>query len=184
MRKRDSEIHEILLRNEEKAFRLLFDRYYSSMCLVAQLYTENPAEAEDLVQYFFIKLWEEKHFLNINGSFRNYLLTGIRNLCINFLEKKKTDRKRLNQLPNEREDNQSFDFLLNKEEQAIFNRAISELPEQCRKSIELVYFSNRSYKDAADQLNLSVNTVKSHLKNGLRKLKNNSEINRYFQEKN
>jgi RNA polymerase sigma-70 factor (ECF subfamily) len=184
MKKGDSEIHEILMRNEEKAFRLLFDRYYSGLCIVAQFYTENPVEAEDLVQQFFIKLWEEKYFKNINGSFQNYLMTGIRNQCINFVKKKKTNRKRMGQLPNEKEIDQSFDFLLNDEEQAIFNKAISELPEQSRKSVELVYFSNQSYKDAADQLNVSVNTIKSHLKNGLRKLKNNSEINRYFEEKN
>jgi len=183
MNKEDSDIRELIAMDEEKGFRLMFERYYASLCAVAQLYIPNKAEAEDVVQQLLIKLWEEKHFKSINSSYRSYLQTGIKNACLNALNKNKTREKMLQSLPGEEIVDQAFDFLTNEEEQAIFEKAFSDLPDQGRKVIELVYFSDNSYKGAADTLNVSVNTIKSHLKNTLQKLRNNKTLNYYYKEK-
>ncbi|MEZ5198983.1 MAG: RNA polymerase sigma-70 factor [Bacteroidales bacterium] len=183
MKKEDSEIKSLFESDEEKAFKLIFDRYYSNLSTIAFLYIHDITEAEEVVQQLFIKLWEGKHYKNINSSLNSYLNTGVRNACLNYLEKRKTERNRLLKIPEQETTTQSLDFLMNDEKRLVFEKAISELPKQCRKAIELVYFSNRSYKEAAENLNVSINSIKTHLKTALRKLRGNKELNQYFQEK-
>ena len=184
MNKGDSDILELLANDKEKAFRLIFDRYYAALCAVARIYFDDSQQAEDIVQQLFIKLWEQPHLQTIHDSIRNYLLTSIRNSCVNQLAKKQVEEKRLQTHFRPEEMEETFDFMVNQEEQLIFKQAMEQLPIQCRRSIELVYFSNQTYRDAAGQMDVSVNTVKSHLKIGLRKLKENQAIRNYFLEKN
>ncbi|MCB2219495.1 MAG: RNA polymerase sigma-70 factor [Bacteroidetes bacterium] len=179
----DPEIHQLLLHDPEKAFRYTFERYYAGLTVVARFYLDQADEAEDVVQQLFMNIWERQHLEKVEGSIRNYLLSAVRNACINYIQKKQVSEKRLHPLPDQDEMERAFDFLINEEEKQIFSSALQSLPEQSRKSIELVYFSGHSYKKAAVQLNLSVNTLKTHLKNGLQKLRANETIRRYFSEK-
>ena len=78
---------------------------------------------------------------------------------------------------------QAIDFMLRKEEVKVFDKAYDALPFQSRKVFELIYFAGQPYKTAAQTLNLSVNTIKSHLKNALRILKNSPVINNYYSER-
>ncbi len=182
-KKEDAEIKTLFTRSEEEMFKQIFDHYYSSLCAVALYYVNDPDEAEDIVQQLLIKLWEEKHVFQVSSSLKGYLRTSIRNQCINYLEQKSTMRRRIQQLVPDGEVAQALDFLLDDEERAVFEKALEELPLQGRKALELVYFSGKTYKGAASMLNISVNTIKSHLKNALRHLKSNAEIKQYYEEK-
>ncbi len=182
MREEEKQLKEEFSINEREAFRKLFLLYYKPMCLAARLYTAESDEAEDIVQQVFIKFWEEKRFRNINTSFRHYLHTSVRNSCFNYLEKEKTRLKRLSNIEEQTFVEQAIEFMLHKEEKEVFERAYDALPPQSRKVFELVYFADQPYKDAAQSLNLSVNTVKSHLKNAIRILKNSPVIHNYFGE--
>lgn len=182
MKSEDSKIKSLFKVDEEKAFKLIFDQYYSNLCAIAYLYIHDNSEAEEVVQQLFIKIWEGKHYQNIS-KLKSYLITGVKNSCINYLEKKKTEQYRLDQLPSQEETIQSLEFLLDVEARSIFDQAVLELPKQGRKAIELVYFSNLTYNDAALKLGVSVNTVKSHLKTALQKLRSNRRLKQYFSEK-
>lgn len=173
----------MFLSDQEKAFRELFIRYYQPMVLAARIYTNNHPESEDIVQQFFARFWEEKLFHTIKTSYRQYLHVSIRNTCFNHLQRKKQNLRQANDLELELEANQAIDFLLHKEEFEIFEKAYDELPPQSRKVFELVYFSDQSYNDAARALDLSINTVKSHLKNALRILKNSTLLNNYYSDR-
>jgi RNA polymerase sigma-70 factor (ECF subfamily) len=181
--KENAEIRALLTRSEEEMFKHIFDHYYSSLCTYALYYVNDQGEAEDIVQQFLIKLWEEKHIFQVGSSLKGYLRTGIRNQCINYLERKSTLRRKMQQMVPGREVAQALDFLLDDEERKVFEKALDNLPGQGRKALELVYFSGKSYKGAATVLNISVNTIKSHLKNALRHLKENPEIRQYYKEK-
>ncbi len=183
MDKEDVKLSEMFRSDQEKAFRELFIRYYKPMVLAARIYTNNHPESEDIVQQFFAKFWEEKLFKTINTSLRNYLQVSVRNACFNHLQReKKLHKQDINPLL-EHEVEQAVDFLLQKEEIHVFELAYNKLPAQSRKVFELVYFSNQSYNDTAQILELSINTVKSHLKNALRILKNSSLLNNYYSDR-
>ncbi|KAF0130298.1 MAG: RNA polymerase sigma-70 factor ECF subfamily [Bacteroidetes bacterium] len=183
MEQNDSGILTLFAFDEEKAFNQMFERYYSALCVMAGVYTGNEAIAEDIVQQVFIGFWEKKCHHRVDSSLQGYLQSSVRNACINFLRKEKLIKKSQANLLISTEADEVFNFLLAKEEQLILEKAINELPVQCRKAFELVYFEELKYKDAAKNMDLSVNTIKTHLKNALRLLKTNSKLKFYYQVK-
>ncbi|PKP52205.1 MAG: hypothetical protein CVT92_10045 [Bacteroidetes bacterium HGW-Bacteroidetes-1] len=183
MEQEDAAILILFTLDEEKAFSQMFDHYYSALCVIARVYTNNQTIAEDIVQQVFIGFWEKKCHLRINSSLHAYLRTSVRNACINYLQKEKEIEKKQTNLPNESRADEVLDLLMAKEEQLILEKAIKELPLQCRRVFELVYFEELQYKAAAEDMHISVNTVKSHLKSALRILKTNSRLKLYYQIK-
>jgi RNA polymerase sigma-70 factor (ECF subfamily) len=183
MNMENNDILQLFSVDEEKAFQQLFDLYYSPLAAIACSYLNDPDEAEDVVQQLFIKFWEEKHYRNINSSLKRYLSVALKNSCINHIARKKTHTTRLNNAIIEEEVTQAIDLLLENEQHHLFDKALNGLPVQSRRSLELVYFSGESYNGAATKMNISVNTIKSHLKSALRKLKNNPELLNYYKEK-
>ncbi|MBE0639328.1 MAG: RNA polymerase sigma-70 factor [Bacteroidales bacterium] len=176
----DVRLMEMFESNREDAFRELFVRYYKPMVLAARIYSNNNPEAEDMVQQFFVKFWEEKLYRKINTSFKHYLRISVRNTCFNHLNRLMIRQQHEPDSDLESEVEQAIDFILRKEELEIFEKAYDELPPQSRKVFELVYFSDRSYNEAAQMLDLSINTVKSHLKTAVRILKNSTLLNNYY----
>jgi len=176
-------IQALLAGEEEEAFRQIFDRYYAGLCAVAMFYVDDPEEAEDIVQQLLIKLWEEKHVFRVYTSLEGYLRQSIRNQCLNYLSRRSTLKRKMQQMVEEQEVDRALDFLLDEEERGVFEKVLDDLPAQSRKALELVYFSGKSYKGAAGALDVSVNTLKSHLRNALRHLKDNSLLKQYFTER-
>ena len=180
MDQEDSGILALFACDEEKAFKQMFDLYYADFCVVARLFTGSQVVAEDIVQQVFVGFWEQKCQTRINSTLKGYLQTSVRNACVNYLHKQKNVEKKQSEIIFDEVAVQALDFLLNKEEQKVIAKAVSELPDQCRKVFELIYFDELPYKAAAVNLHLSVNTVKSHLKNALRILKSNSRLKSYY----
>lgn len=183
MNKEDESIIQTAHKNERKAFKMLFERYYKPLSVVAFMFTHNQNEAEDIVQQVLLKVWEEHQLLNIHTSLKSFLNTAVRNASINFLEKKKTREDYRQKFPKEEASLNALDFLLNEEEQRIFKKAFADLPPKSRQVFELVYFQNMTYQKAADQLDISINTIKSHLQTCLKILRSNQNLKKYFAEK-
>lgn len=183
MKEQDQQLTDLFARDEQQAFKQLFVQFYKPMCVAARLYTSDSVEAEDVVQQVFIKFWEEKHHKKINSSYKHFLHISVRNACFNHIGRLKTKQKREYDAVQESLVEQAIDFLMQKEELNVFESAYDELPPQSRKVFELVYFADQPYKAAAKKLNISVNTVKTHLKNALRILKNNKAINNYYHDR-
>jgi RNA polymerase sigma-70 factor (family 1) len=183
MKEQDQQLTDLFARDEQQAFKQLFVQFYKPMCVAARLYTSESVEAEDIVQQVFIKFWEEKHYKKVNSSYKHFLHISVRNACFNHTGRLKTRQKRENNVEQEALVEQAIDFLLQREELKVFETAYDELPPQSRKVFELVYFADQPYKAAAQKLNISVNTVKTHLKNALRILRNSKAINNYYSDR-
>lgn len=153
------------------------------MVLAAKIYTGNDPESEDIVQQVFIKFWEQKLFQNVKVSIKNFLHISVRNACINHLDKKKNLEKRQQKFPEENTVDQAIDLLLNHEEMKVLEKSYSKLSGKSREVLELVYFSDYSYKKAAEELNISLNTVKWHLAHALRMLKDCPILRSYYRMK-
>jgi RNA polymerase sigma-70 factor (ECF subfamily) len=183
MTAKETQLAELFKRDELEAFRQMFLLYYKPMCVAAKLYTAEPEDAEDIVQQVFMKFWEERHFSKITTSFKSFLIASVRNASLNHLKKQSTHQQKQQILRMDSHVEEAIDFLLREEELMIFENAYAQLPPQSRIVLEQVYFLNQPYKTAAKNLNLSINTVKSHLQNALRILKNSNILNNYFFDK-
>lgn len=146
---------------DKYSFDKLFRESYPALCSFAYQYVEDPALSEDLVQEVFVTLWERRGEIDKNLSIRAYLYTAVKNRCLNHMKHQKVRMKfaEVELLTKERH---AFfrDSLIEEETHRLVYQAINELPEKCRKIIQmnLEGFKN---KEIAEQLNISINTVKT-----------------------
>ncbi len=70
---------------DKQAFRMLFDEYYSSLCLYANSLIGDLDISQDIVSDCFVRIWERKETIDIKSSVKNYLLLAVRNNIYSYL---------------------------------------------------------------------------------------------------
>src|SRR5882757_5981220 len=78
-----------------KAFNECFEKHRTQLCTMAFSILQSEAEAKDIVQEYFIAIWEKKLYCSINTSLKNYLFTGVKNRCLNKIETNSVRKKHL-----------------------------------------------------------------------------------------
>lgn len=167
----DKLILDLFVSDPKAAFRLLFDTYHMPLCIYAVQLTDSFTLAEDIVQEFFIYFWEKKSYQNITTSLRNYLYLSIRNATLLHLKKNKLVS--IEEL-SDNEFNVTDDFYEEEELYELEKQLMEELqklPPQEIAVIKAVVLENKRYKEAAEELNISVNTLKTHLSRAMKELR-------------
>ncbi|MGE4585964.1 MAG: RNA polymerase sigma factor [Mangrovibacterium sp.] len=77
-----------LRKNNPKAFDALFRKYAQSLYLFVYSILKDDFEAEEAVQSIFMKIWEKRHALNSDLSFKSYLFTIALNITRKYYRKK------------------------------------------------------------------------------------------------
>ena len=173
MQEKDEEICVFLQNGKEKGLDLLFDEYYRSLVLWADTFLNDVKKSEDVVQEFFVKLWERHLVSGLRPeTLKYYLFTSVKNLSLNALEKvdplkRAYDINRLNR-PWVEYNNLTEEMLCRVE------REIEKLSPRSRDVVKAVYMEGLRYKEVAEKLDVSVTTVKTLLVNALKKLRANS----------
>jgi RNA polymerase sigma-70 factor (ECF subfamily) len=168
-----------LKNGNDDAYKYLYDEYYTKLCRVANFYVRDTFVSENLVGDLIFNLWEKREELVIRESLNAYLFTSIRNRCYNYLSQAHVQRE--SSITQLQEDSLIFSMhsetdlpigiLMEKELQNVIDKAISQLPEQTKKVFELKRYEDLSYEDISAQLDISVNTVKYHIKSALKILR-------------
>ncbi len=163
----DQELVLLMKRGDERVLAEIYDRYWEKMLAVAFNRLGNLEEAEECVQDVFYKLWKLRHDFSLEkAELANYLARAIRNQSFNILERRYRERVKsesytpvedINLLSPERQ-------LLIRELQQQIDNSINSLPPQCQLVFKLSRQQGLSNKEISEKLNLSGNTVKSHLK--------------------
>ena len=136
----------------------LFTRYYKPLVLWAASFLNNIPQSEDLVQDFFIRLWEKKAEYDKIPDFRTFLYVAVRNLCYNYLrDKKKTIDFSQIELPDKQLSFQ--EQLIQEETYRLISNAIAELPVQSGKIMRLA-LEGKQNKEISEILGIAVTTVK------------------------
>ena len=166
----DSTICSLLNQGEEKGMEYLFTRYYKPLVLWAASFLNNIPQSEDLVQAFFIRLWEKKAEYDKIPDFRTFLYVAVRNLCYNYLrDKKKTIDFSQIELPDKQLSFQ--EQLIQEETYRLISNAIAELPVQSGKIMRLA-LEGKQNKEISEILGIAVTTVKTLKYTALKMLKN------------
>ena len=173
------DILEGLKNGNEDAYKYLYNEYYIKLCRLANIYVRDTFVSENLVGDLIFYLWENREELIIHESLNAYLFTSIRNRCYNYLSQAHVQRE--SSITQLQEDSLIFSIhsetdlpigiLMEKELQNVIDLAISRLPEQTKKVFELKRYEDLSYEDISAKLNISINTVKYHIKSALKILR-------------
>ena len=164
----------------EVAFKDLFAQEYAKLCRYALTYLQDSHQAEDVVQETFIKIWERKQDMISSPDMRFYLITAVRNNCISYLRKLKSQNVVFTESTPEPEPEVHFTALQHQEKANEQSRRISaaldRLPPKCREVFLLVKMQGMSYKQTAEALNISVKTVENQMGKAIKVLKEASPI--------
>lgn len=171
----DTQLIVLVKGGSAKAYEILFDRYYRFLCLEASLFLMDQAEAEDLVVELFIEIWDKKLFRKIDRSFKAYLYRAVRNKCINALQKRKVLLKKQRHYEDPLLREGAASRIEQRELAAGIKGALQDFPAQRLRAFTLVYIEKKRYQEAAEEMGLSVNSVKTHLKMAIQVLRNKLE---------
>jgi len=153
-----------------EAFNLCYDLYFKALCSFANLIVKQPEIAEEITQNILMEIWMNREKLPTETSFKAYILTAVRNDCLDHLKHKKMVEK-YNDLQIR---NQSYAYddifnqMIDKELQIHLDLAIKKLPEHCRNVFLLSRFHYHSYKEIAEKLNISIKTVENQIGKALK----------------
>ena len=162
---------------DKQVFDKMFDDYYYALCSFISSYINNKQVVEDIVIDCFAKIWEERGTLQIKTSLQNYLITIVRNSAISYLRKNQLQTSGLEHvslsIPDETADSLKDTTILNK-----LYEAINKMPEQRRRILKMAAFEGKSYTQIAEELQISVNTVKTQMSRSYKFLKEELDVTR------
>ena len=176
MEQTEALIVEQLRQGKERAYKFLYDQHYQILCHVASQYVKDDFLAETIVGDVIFHLWDVRHSLDITTSIRSYLMQSVRNRCMDYLKSQYNQCELVMSSPGLLDfpvinyikgDDYPLGRLLEQELEGEIMKAIGRLPDECRRVFRLSRFEERKYEEIAKELNISVNTVKYHIKRAL-----------------
>ena len=169
----DHSITDLLAKRDESAFERVFKTYFKNLHAYAFTILKDEAEAEEMVQQVFFKLWDRADRLSLSGSIAAYLYRAVHNESLNLLKHRKVRAEHQLHVVHtmkDRADN-APGKMMSKELETKFQAALNDLPEQCRTIFQLSRFEEMKYREIADKLDISVKTVENQMGKALKILR-------------
>jgi RNA polymerase sigma-70 factor (ECF subfamily) len=147
---------------DKREFETIFRRHYDEMFRLARKMLGDDAESKDVVSDVFAHLLSSSKNLRAD-TLQNYLLTSVRNRCINLLVKKQRTQAVVVDLNVENTDGELLDDM--------YHYIDGQLPPLSQQVLRLRYQQGLKYREIAETLQVSEVTVHNHLSQSLKQLK-------------
>ncbi len=169
----EAEILARIARGEQNAFTILFRNYERYVYQYGCKLTHSETHALEIVQDIFLKIWLDREKLIEVQNFGGYLNRLVRNHSFNVLRKMALDAQSNLEVKRNfvEEDNSTIRQLDYNETVKILNEALDNLPPQQRLAYDLCHLEGLKYDDAALRMNISPETVHSHMKRALKNIR-------------
>jgi len=167
MKERNLTYEKILLeklqKGDQTAFSSIFTHYYRDMVLFGGNFLADKKACEDVVQSIFLKLWNDRDVIQIDTYLKSYLLTAVRNGCLNEIRRKGSDHEdlsaadmELNEITSEYDTN---NYMLYSDLNQHLERALNKLSPAIKETFLLNKFEGLRYKEIAARLHVSERTI-------------------------
>lgn len=157
----------------EQSFKALYDCYYKKLYHFAFAMVKTREAAEEIIEDVFIKIWNIRHSLADVHNIKVYLYTATKNTSLNFLAKKAKENitQPFDCINIElAETNSPEELMITSELYKKIQQAIDALPPRCKIIFKLVREDKLKYKEVAEILNITVNTIDAQMAIAVKKI--------------
>lgn len=161
----------IFSQNINNLFIKTFDETYDSLYHYAVSFINDQDSAKDIVHDAFVYAWNNKENLDFSKSIKPYLLKIVRNYSLNHIRNRDIRKKHESFLINELDHNYSIDYEEHDQTIKKITKVIDNLPHQCKTVFKLNIYEGKKYREIAEELDISINTVKTHISKALKTLR-------------
>ncbi len=158
------DIIEELTEGNQEAFRIIFKAAYPQVRAFSIGLLKNDADADDIAQLVFIKLWTKRAMLAQVRNFDTYLYTITKNTVLNHIASRKALMIDITDIPNVSTDNVSpLDQIEAGDMQLLIDMVVENMPPQRQAVYRMSREEGLSNDQIAETLELQKKTVENHL---------------------
>lgn len=158
---------------DKKAFKAIFEEYYPPLCNFAYSLIKDWELSQEIVQETFLKVWEQRHEIQINTSLKSYLFQAVKFLVIDYHRKLKHQQSKQSDYLNQVEVVEEH-FLHTTEEAILLrhhlHRAIQQLNPKMQEIFKLNKYEGLTYEEIAEHLKISKRTVEDNIARAMKLL--------------
>jgi len=171
-----SDIETFILRTamgDRAAFAALYDATSAKLFGVCLRVLNNRAEAEDVLQDVFVRIWRKADRYAVNGySPMTWLITVARNLAIDRLRARKAPARPIEDIYDLAASGPTpEEAAAQSSERAQIDRCLDALESKYAESVRGAYLEGETYQDLAERAGVPINTMRTWLRRSLLKLK-------------
>lgn len=161
-------------RGDEHAFTQLYLHFGKKLILFGVSLVRSKEIAEELVEDVFVKLWANRQQITDIENIAVYLYVAVKNRALNKLSQK---AKELIAAPFDYLDTtldefatSPFDLMITSEMMSRMHQVIETLPPRCKMIFKLIREDGLKYKEVAEILNISINTIDAQMAIAIKKI--------------
>ncbi|WPU93218.1 RNA polymerase sigma-70 factor [Mucilaginibacter sabulilitoris] len=173
--------HELLIAlhcGDKKAFEALYFRYFTPLSCYAYKKLQDEYIVEELVQDVFVDLWKKREELDTEGEVAGLLYAMLRNKALHELRARMIQSKHFDAFAFLHKDDVAdklMDGLYARQMEEKMQEAVNKLSPQCKNAFTLSRYEHLSYKEIAEKMSISINTVEKHIGKALQLLRREFE---------
>ncbi len=165
----ESELLELLRRQDRRAFSYLYDNYSEALYGVVLKVVRTEETAQDLLQEIFVKIWKNiAQYDSSKGRLFTWMLNIARNTSIDYLRVNRLEIQDIDTAVYTVEQSQTIYEEINSNE---LKEVVSQLKPEQQTLIEMVYWGGYTHEEAAQRLDMPLGTVKTRVRSALRDLR-------------
>ena len=166
--------------SNEKAFNVLYQRYWDKLLELAFYKLQSQEEAEEVVQQVFVDIWNNREQTQLKYTFRTYISAAVKyTVMAKLAQRKKSRSVSIDEHPEDSFiDDSTQQWLTFNDMRDELETLINQLPEKCGLVFRMSREDGLSTKEIATELNISTKAVEAHITRAIKALK--SGLNQFF----
>lgn len=166
----ERELVERCAADERPYQEMLYRKYANDMYKVCMMYAENKADAADILQESFIKVFKNIHRFRFEGSLRGWIRRTVVHTAINAYNKKQRDTQLIIPMSESGDVDASIDSIVGELEANDIIKLVNSLPKKAREVLKLYAIEGYKHREIAELLGITEGTSKSQFSRAKRML--------------